>query len=181
MSHALAPSAITNFNNLMDKIGIWVVYTRSDHRFRCRDCFNYFTNDSAPSCSTCFGTGFRVSLERWKVYYTNRISRAAGIEIPLTRAGFNPDHMAYIFTRNKDTPVDLDRVFIVEWDVPRDDVPVRAGRPKRIVQALQILYTEQFYIGQEIYLLNHCGIVQESIKSAYEPILLRTPIPTTIL
>lgn len=180
MSHVLAPGSIAEFNLLMDQIGIWVIYTRSDHRFRCRDCYNYFTNDSAPTCSTCFGTGYKVSLERWKVYYTNRVSRAAGIEVPLTRGGFSPEFMAYIFTRNKNIPVEEDRVFIVEWDRSRDDVPKMEARPTRIVQALRVLYIEQFYIGQEIYLLNHCGIVQESVRG-YEPILLRTPITTTIL
>lgn len=179
MSHVLAPSTIQHFNDLMDSIGVWVIYTRSDHRFRCRECWNYNTNDAPPDCSTCFGTGFKVSLERWKVYYTNRFSRAAGIEIPLTRAGFSPEHMAYIFTKASNAPVEQDRVFIVEWDQLRDNIPTYEGRPKRVVQALRILYPEPFFIGQEIYLANHCGIVQENIQ-AVEPVLLRTPITKSI-
>lgn len=180
MSHFLAPESIKVYDDLMEHIGVWVVYTRSDHRFRCRECWNYFTNDSVTSCSNCFGTGFKVTLERWKVFYSNRVSRAAGIEVPLTRGGFSPEHMVYIFSRTDQIPVEQDRVFIVEWDVPRDSVPSREGRPKRLVQALQILYIEPFYIGQQIYLLNHCGIIQESVR-AYEPILLRSPIPITLL
>ena len=113
MSNILGASTIKHYDDLMDAVGIWIVYTRSDHRFRCRECYNYFTDDSNVSCSSCFGTGYKVTLERWKVYYTNRLSRAAGIEIPLTRGGFSPEHMAYIFTRTDMVPVEEDRVFIV--------------------------------------------------------------------
>jgi hypothetical protein len=180
MSHSLGATTIKQFDNLIDKIGIWTVYTRSDHRFRCRDCWDYDTNSSAPDCGTCFGTGFRVTLERWLTYYTNRISRVAGVDTPLTRAGFSPEHNAYIFTRHRNIPVEQDRFFIVEWDKDRDRIPVEGGRPARLVQALRVIFVETFYIGREIYYLAHCGIHQEAIKQ-YEPNLLRSPLTVTRL
>lgn len=178
-SDILSPSAIKHFEGLLDRIGIWVVFTRSDHRFRCRDCFNPITNDSPPGCGTCFGTGYKTTLERWKVYYTNRISRATVLEMPLTTAGFSPEHTVYLFTRADMAPLLNDYAYIVEWDRFRNDIDIFAGRPKRIVQALRVLYSEPFFIGQQIYLLNHCGLVPEVIQ-AVEPILLRTDIPNTL-
>ena len=179
MSNILGPQTIKHYDDLMDLIGIWVVYTRSDKRFKCRTCWNYFTNDAAVSCSDCFGIGYKTTLERWKVYYTNRVSRNASISVPLTRDGFSAEHMAYIFTRTDMVPEVQDRVFVVEWDVQKDNIPTYKGRPKRLVQALRVLFIEPFFIGQQIYLLNHCGIVQESIHQ-YEPILMRKDIPNTL-
>src|SRR6266566_6080917 len=121
-SDTLAPDTTKHFDALMDRIGIWVVYTRSDRRFVCRDCFNPITNDSPPGCGTCFGTGFKTTLERWKVFYTNRISRTGVLEMPLTTAGFSPEHTVYIFTRTDMAPVLNDYVYIVEWDRFRDDM-----------------------------------------------------------
>lgn len=181
MSNPLGIDSINVYHDLLEKIGVWIVYTRSDHRFRCRDCWNYFTNDGRLNCQSCFGTGYVTSLERWKVFYSNRLSRNSGIEVPLTRAGFSPENMVYVYSRVDQMPQVQDRIFVVEWDVARDDVAgPKEGRPKRLVQALRVLYIEPFFIGQQIYLLNHMGIIQEDI-SIFEPILLKAPIATTIV
>jgi len=180
MSNILGLDSLNVYHDLIERIGVWIIYTRSDHRFRCRDCWNYWTNDGKMNCDSCFGTGYVTNLERWKVFYTNRVSRNAGIEVPLTRAGFSPENMVYIFSRTDHEPQVQDRIFIVEWDVPRDDIPKKEGRPTRLVQALRVLYVEPFFIGQQIYLLNHMGIIQEDID-VFEPILMRTPITTNIL
>src|SRR6266705_3051678 len=112
----LGSTTIRDFERLLDEIGIWVVYTRSDHRFRCRKCWNYFTNDADPHCDSCFGTGYKVELERWKIFYSNRFSSGATIEITLTRAGFTPEFNTYMFSRTDMQPTFEDKVFLVEWD-----------------------------------------------------------------
>lgn len=175
MAHVTHEILKDQFNEFMDQIGIWVVYTRSDHRFRCIDCYNIDTGDSPADCSTCFGTGYKVSLERWLVYYSNSLARPTPVEGQLLRPGIIAENSNYIFSRATERPVVGDRVFVVEWDKPRDLIPSHGARPVNIVQALRVHFVEPQIAGQVIYYIAHCKFVTEAVLQ-YEQVLGSTPI-----
>jgi hypothetical protein len=175
VSHAWTTSFKGSFDTLLKQIGVWAVYTRSDRRFRCTECFDRFNNDSRPDCSTCFGTGYRVTLERWLVFPTNALFRARPANVPQTPAGFDPNHPYFIFTRAKNKPAQGDRFFIVEWNQPRDLVVPRAAQPTRIVQALEVIYVDHEIAGELIYNVTNCLFRNEAIGQ-YETALFSTSI-----
>jgi hypothetical protein len=177
MHNPLADRLKEAFNNLLDRIGIWAVYTRSDRRFPCRLCYNLDTNDARANCGACFGTGYRVQLERWMGYYTHNLRRSSSIESSLSSIGWTLEEEPIFFTRPQQIPTLGDRIFIVEWDRRRDLVPSK-GRPVRIAEVLQVVFVEPMIAGEVIYRASHCDVLGENTRD-YERALLGTPINIT--
>jgi hypothetical protein len=175
MAHNVHDVFKDQFNDFLDQIGIWVIYTRSDPRFRCKECFDLNTRDSPANCSSCFGTGFKVNLERWLVYPSNSLNFPAPVEAPLIRPGILSDTSTFIFSRATERPVVGDRVFIVEWNESRDLIVPRNASPVSIVQVLRIHFVEPLIAGQVIYYTSHCKFVTEAIHQ-YEQALAEVPI-----
>lgn len=162
-------------DTLIEEIGIWVIYTRSDRRFHCTTCFNLDTRDARSDCENCFGTGYRTQLQRWLAYYSESLVRPAPANVQLLKPGFTETGENVIFTRARNIPTAGDRFFIVEWNTPRDRVATHSGQPLRILEALRIDKVEPHIAAEVIYHTAHCGPITEVI-SRLEPVLLRAPI-----
>jgi hypothetical protein len=175
MSHVLSPNFKAQFLKTLKLSGIPVVYTRSDRRFPCRACSGPDEDGGQADCQNCFGTGFKLTLERWFVTYSNTLARLTTPQVPLTKDGYTNDNNAFIFSRAEDRPTPMDRFFVVEWDQPRDQVFTLNAQPLRIIQAYIIIYAEANIAGEVIYNTSHCDFVTES-KAQYERALLRTPL-----
>lgn len=175
MSHNLAPNIQRPFESLLDRIGLWTVYTRSDYRFRCRLCFDLDTREARADCEACFGTGYRVTLERWKVYYTQSLRRATSVDEPLEIPGWATENKPYIISRKQDIPRIGDYFFIVEWNQPRDKITTLGGQPVRILQALRVLFVDPQIAGEVCYNISTCEFVTEKAW-AFTRNLLTTPI-----
>lgn len=175
MSHALAPTFKAQFLNVLKLSGIPVIYTRSDRRFICRQCSSPDGDGGRADCGNCFGTGYKVTLERWFVTYSNSLARLSFPQVPLTRDGYTQNNNAFFFSRPEERPVEMDRFFVVEWDQKRDDVFRRAAQPVRIFQAYLVVYAEANIAGEVIYHTSHCDFVSEA-KAQYERALLATPV-----
>jgi len=170
----------SHFNDLLDRIGVWVIYTNGDRRFRCTECFDRFTGDSRPDCGFCFGTGYKVSLERWLAFISNALFRGRAADVPHTAIGYDPNHTYFVFTRSKDIPARGDRFLVVEWNMRRNDVPIFGGQPTRLVHVLEVLYVENEIVGELIYNNANCLIRDDAIAQ-YEKVLLSAPIALTRL
>ena len=161
------------FQDLIESIGIWLVYTRSDQRFRCRTCWNPDTQDSPPDCGGCFGTGWQVSLQGVLGVYTNSLTRVRFADAPLTPIGLTAEHTPVVFTRYTDVPQVGDRYLVVEWSQERDQIPFGA-QPVRVVEALRVRFVEPQIAGEVVFYMAHCDFVSES-RSAYERALMAQP------
>lgn len=161
--------------------GVWVVYTRSDPRFRCTACFDLDRGSATrQDCGTCFGTGYRVTLERWKVYSSHSIFRARTSQDRLTWAGWTAEHSPVVFTQAADVPRPQDRIFLVEWDRTTEDPPYGA-QPTRIAAAFEVSFVEPLIAGGGVvYYTCHTQVADEA-RAAYEHALLPTPIQVTRL
>lgn len=177
MDRGLVATVDRGFDWTLQKFGLWVVYTRSDHRFRCTHCFDLDTNEAPADCEFCFGTGFKTNLERWYVIYSNSLVRA-GAYTPLARIGWTTEHTPYVFTKPHLIPSRGDRFFIVEWDQKPEDIPVRQAQPVRILETIRITFIEPNIAGRVIYYTNHCEFVTEA-KVQYESVLLGQQIRIT--
>lgn len=166
------------FNETLDRIGVWAIYTRSDPRFRCLVCHDLDTGDSRPNCESCFGTGYRVTLERWKVIYVQGLRRPASAEVPLNYPGWLTENQPFLVTRKTEIPRIGDLLFLVEWDRPRDLVPSQQGRPVRLLHTARILFPDPQIAGDVCYWLSSCQIVTEANRQ-FEPLLLRSPLTIT--
>ncbi len=175
MSLSLAPPIIRAFEDLLERIGIWAVYTRSDPRFRCQACWNLDTREAKADCGTCFGTGFRVTLERWPVVYTQSLRRAAPGRTELELTGWANENDPYVITRKKDVTRVGDYFYIVEWNQPRDRITRYGGQPVRIVQVLRVINIDPQIAGEVCYYINHTEILTE-IARQHSEALLSTPI-----
>jgi hypothetical protein len=178
MSHAFADTMQEWYEQILEKSAIWVVYTRSDHRFRCIECYNLDTGSSRADCGKCFGTGFKVHLERWFAHYSTTLVRPNNELYPLTKIGFSADFASFIFTRHPLVPVLNDRIFLVEWSLGRDEIAQKGGQPTRLVEALRIRFAEPLPAGKTIYYTAHCDTVSED-RAAYERALFTTPMSAT--
>lgn len=178
MPRSLGPKIREKFERTLDRVGSWLVYTRSDHRFPCADCVEAPGESARADCSTCWGTGFRTQLERWWGYYAQSVRRLAPTEIPLVQPGWSNEHQPFVFTRSRDVPVVGDRFLIVEWDQPLDLVVRRGAQPLRIVDHLRVVFTEPHMAGEVCFYTAHCQYINETNRQV-EPLLLRTPIRVT--
>jgi hypothetical protein len=178
MPHDDAPQLKRVFDETLKKIGTWVVYTRSDHRFRCIDCYNLDTGDSRVDCERCFGTGYLTTLERWLVYPSTSLLRPSPTAVDLLKAGFTNLAGFFVYTRAEEVPVANDRFFVVEWTVPRDEIFKGFGQPFRIQEALRIDYPEPNLAGQVIFYTANCEQITETVKRL-ERVLLQAPIRVT--
>jgi hypothetical protein len=175
MSHSQFDDFLGEFDQLMDEIGIWAVYTRSDHRFPCTECTDLDNHDSAPDCGACFGTGFRVTLERWLIYGTDALRRSQPVEVPEVKPGLLEEPTFFVFSRAKDRPVRNDSFFIVEWNLERDDLASRGGQPTRLIHVARVDYIDRPIAGKMIYNVAHCTLVDEAARQ-FERALLTRPI-----
>lgn len=167
------------FEAFLREIGVWAIYTRTDRRFRCQACYDLTTHDAAADCENCFGTGFKVQLQRWFVYHSPEFFRASPAQTPVTRVGITNEGPRFVFTRAADVPVKGDRFFIVEWDTDRDTMLERGGgQPVSIVHVLQVDHNEPNIAGQVIYNTAHCRYVTEGLHQ-YERALFATPVTVT--
>lgn len=153
----------------IDMVGVWLLYTRTDRRFRCTHCYSPVEGGSRPDCSTCFGTGYQVELERWLCFYTNSIRRTGDVQSPLNPTGFNPNHTDFVFSKRDNIPVAGDIFFLVGWNRERKQVPA-GGRPVRVDQALEVSYVEPLIAGETIYYLSHC-FSKDYSKRAFEQVI----------
>jgi hypothetical protein len=163
------------FDTLIQDIGIWAVYTRSDPRFPCMSCVDLDNHDSSPSCGACFGTGKKVVLERWLVYPTDALRRSQPVDVPVVRPGLIEEPTFFVFSRAKDRPSRNDYFLIVEWNLGRDELATRGGQPTRLVHAARIDYIDRPIAGQMIYNVAHCELVDEAAKQ-FEHALLSRPV-----
>lgn len=177
MSRHLPYELRGEFDELLEEIGIWAVYTRADRRFPCPVCLSLTTGDAKEDCGTCFGTGYRVTLERWRVYPTSTLTRARYLDTPLAGTGFSPEHSPVVFTRSTEIPLVADCFLIPEWDRDVDGHPDHA-QPLRLVDAYRVTFVDRAYAGAVIYHACHCHLVSEA-RPAYERALLRTPVTIT--
>ncbi len=165
----------------LDQAGVWMVYTRSDPRFPCRECTQLAplsTRDHRVTCGTCFGTGKQVTLERWLVYYSNVLRPTSIPTTSLTPIGWTTEHQPVIFTRHRDIPSIGDRFFLVEWDRGRDQVPYPGSRPIRIAESNEVTWVEPMIAGEVIYYAVHCNITTENLRD-YETALFQTTVQET--
>lgn len=174
MDPRLAAFSSNGFDYVTDKFGIWLVYTRSDRRFLCQDCYNIDTHESVANCSTCFGTGYKTRLERWFAVYSNSLLRGSSAT-PLTRIGWTTEHTPYVFVNKSLIPTRGDRFFVVEWDQPPNSVRPLQGQPVKIFEALRITFIEPNQAGTPIYFTCSCEFVTEAVKQ-YEQVLIGNPI-----
>lgn len=151
------------FGDLTDLCNTWAIYVRTDHRFRCMDCYDVDRGTSRISCSNCYGTGYNVELQRWHIFPTDSIRRAQGAEVPLTSMGWSPEHNFYAFSREHNKPVVGDLFFIVEWDTLQEQVPIN-GQPVRLVLAATVLYSQLNIANDIIYYVAHCDLLNEGLK-----------------
>lgn len=171
----LAPWMRDKFDELMDLIGIWIVYGRSDHRFRCHRCADPDTLDSGPGCGDCFGTGFKTTLERWKAYMSSGLGRQRPAEVHALGIGYSPEMKMFIFSKQHQIPTVGDRFFQVEWNQPRDLVVSRNAQPTRLVHVYRVEFHETNVAAEVIYNTAHCEFQDEALRT-YEHQLLGTPI-----
>ena len=181
MPLAVSPQAVDlreYFKVVLNQSGVWAVFTRSDHRFRCRDCFNPTTRDARISCSNCFGTGYNVTLERWRVTVTQTLFRSRSLGAPLIETGWGSQHEPVVFSRWEDIPEIGDRFFFVEWDQDVERNPYGA-QPTKISEIFIVTYREPEYAaGGMIYNASHGELITDSVRVVL-PALLKTPIDIT--
>jgi len=157
---------------------MWVVYTRSDDRFPCQACYDLNTRTSRATCRICFGTGRKVTLERWMACYTNTLRGTQTRDAPLNLLGWTPENEPLVLTKSANIPVIGDRFFLVEWDRAKTKIPGQA-RPIRILEALNVAWVEPLLAkGEVIYYTSHCDRVTENIRD-YEQSLYDTAVITT--
>lgn len=108
--------------DFLEKYAHEVVYIRRDTRFRC-ECYVERSGESSDHCPKCFGTGYKVSIEKVRT----RRNIAA---VPESLVGINqlqqygknaPKAYVYYLEYDKD-PRDNDLILEVIWDtqgVPR--------------------------------------------------------------
>ena len=173
----LSDLLIAEFDDTIDKYGTWGIYTRSDHRFVCRECYDIGKGDSAPDCGTCFGTGFKVELQRWKFYFSNSLRGFQALEGTLSPIGFTDEDNIFVFTKRQNIPVINDRFFVVEWSEPIGEISGRS-QPTRLVHSYRVTFMQSFIVGKVVYYLSHCYSGDEALDQ-YSSVLLKQPIIVT--
>jgi hypothetical protein len=166
-----------NFDQLLADRGSWMVYTRSDPRFPCQACWDLNTRTGRANCEQCFGTGRKVTLERWLTLPANVLRATQVRDASLSSLGWTTENEPIIFTRRVDIPMNPDRLLMVEWDRSRKLIPTQ-GRPIRIHEAYLVNWVEPQLAGEVIYYAAHCDRVTENLE-AYQQALYHTPLRTT--
>jgi hypothetical protein len=103
--------------NVLSEYGHDVVYIRRDTRFRCT-CYSERSGESSnPNCPLCFGTAFRVSLE--KVKTRRKISSVPetliGLKNTQNTGNLSPTAFVYYF-QYFTLPVEGDLILEVDWN-----------------------------------------------------------------
>lgn len=163
------------FEATVNRIGIWAIYTRTDRRFRCRHCGSLSHKDGRADCGSCFGTGYQVRLERWLVGYASATRRIQAQEGDFTPVGIEPPTNPVVFARAADVPRTGDRIFLVEWDVPRERQQKRGG-PVSLVQPLLVTYPDPQILAGVAFWVVTCEL-QNELRLRYERALLSAVVP----
>jgi len=166
--------ALKQFTHLIDSIGIWVVYTRSDPRFVCRKCWNPDKRDADPACGTCFGTGFQVELQKWKVYLSNILRKTTPLESDITDVGFSNEQSIFVFSKAVDAPVINDRYFLVEWDEAESNI-AKFGQPLRLLNIYRVTFIQPMLVDGVSHYISHTDSQREVINKV-EPVLMKTGV-----
>lgn len=163
------------FEETVDRIGLWVIYARADRRFRCRACGSLSHKDGRADCGACFGSGYQARLERWLVGYASSTRRVQADDGKLTPVGIESDRSPVVFTRAADVPRVGDRIFLVEWDVPRERQR-HYGRQVQLVQPLLVTDTDPQILAGVTFWVTTCEL-QNELRQQYERALLGAVVP----
>ena len=163
------------FEETLDRIGIWAVYARADHRFPCTRCELPSPGEGRPDCPVCLGTGYQTTLERWLCGYASHTRRVQAIEGEVTLIGLDPPAKPVIFNRAADVPRTGDRIFLVEWNVPRERQG-RQGQPATLVQPLLVTYPDPQILAGVAFWVTTVEVLNET-RQQYEGALLQRPVP----
>lgn len=124
-------------SKLLDEYGHDIIYIRRDERFRC-ECYVERSGEPDPSCSKCFGTGNKVSIEKAR-------TRRQISSVPETLIGVNKLQeagklapKAYVYYLEHDVkPKENDYILEVIWDA--NGVP-RYIKEKHLISAVDPKY-----------------------------------------
>jgi len=98
------------------KYGHFIVYVRADKNFYC-SCWEEHMKEADPLCNICYGTGYKVKLQRMRV--RSRIvtvfETLPGLKYNSPAGNFTPKAFVYYFME-KHHPKAEDLILEVEWD-----------------------------------------------------------------
>jgi len=152
------------FSAVLRKYGHSIIFVHQDKRFRCK-CYSERSGEGRSDCGTCFGTTYRVSVEK-------RLTRRKVNTVPETLPGVkkvmpagHSDSLAYVYYLEYDVePKEGDLILEVEW---QDNVPARikeklvvsVAEPMRLVEGRVEFY--QVYVRTEAKGANdHAALTQ---------------------
>lgn len=124
----------SGFNDLIDNHPQFLIYIRRDFNFPHGDCFLSDTNSPDPSCSTCFGTGYKVQYEKHKC------RRVAGVRFDLNQLeqhGWSHRNQTLIYTPRYYYPKVHDIYIEADWNVEPNQIE-SVGKPTSIFKIYKI-------------------------------------------
>lgn len=127
----------TDINSILDDHPRWFLYVRRDLRFPC-SCFDPATKEGNSEHMECLGTGYKISLAKFKSREVVRgRANALSNSDSLLAPGFLLDYPQTFYCKRELYPKELDRIVSVEWDVDNKYIAKR-GTPIRIDIVSQI-------------------------------------------
>lgn len=147
----------------LEKVANWLVYAGKDPRFPCRVCSTPDASAGLVSCPNCFGTRQQVRLERVQAIVEDASMGRGDAMVPVTQAGITLENLPSIYT-SKWRPTQIgDLFFMVEWNVPNNQV-ARCGRPTNTIQVYEVRYCDSFYSDHLIGYVSYCTFRTESLR-----------------
>jgi|SRR5579875_466171 len=127
------------FIETLQKWGHYVIYIRRDLRFRC-PCFIERSGEASEHCPKCFGTGYRVTIEK-------HLTRQHPNSVPLSLSGLDrstpygnivPNANVYYFDYTVE-PKSGDLIIEVDWN---GDTPMNI-KFKQLISLSEPKYGQQ--------------------------------------
>lgn len=160
------PEGRREFDQMLSRHGVWLVYIHSDDSFPCPSCYRApGSGEGSGDCPTCLGTGAVATIERVRaVLCKNRRSftRDGDLEI-----GQLADNRPRVYFPVEARPGLNDLIVEVAWNVKPELIGV-CGEPTEIIHVYGLDVIEPLYFGGQASFIFAMADVQDHHK---EPLI----------